>query len=210
MAHAEYKTLVDDLKRDGVLTSSPLLYEHEDGRLECVSGHHRLEAAQDAGIGSVHALVITTPLSRERLIGLQLAHNRVVGQDDPNTLKLLYYSLPLDEKRYTGLTDDDFKDLKPIDVKGLSIGAPQYQSVELLFLPRDLPVIKEQLERVSKSKRALTLAADYADFDSIFDAATRVKRVKDIHNSALAFRVMAELAQERLDQLENMSNDKDF
>ena len=48
------------------------------------------------------------------------------------------------------------------------------------------------------------LLARYEDFEKVFEAAVTVKARKKIHNSAIALRVMAELALERLAQLEDV------
>lgn len=46
-------------------------------------------------------------------------------------------------------------------------------------------------------------AARFKDFDAVFEAIVRTKLKLDIHNSALALLVMAELAIERLDEMES-------
>jgi hypothetical protein len=59
------------------------------------------------------------------------------------------------------------------------------------------------VKRLNKTtKRPLILAADLSDFEHIFDSIIRVKEGLNVYNSALAFRMMATLAIERLDQME--------
>ena len=209
MKGEEYRQLVENLKSDGCLTSTPTVARAGDAPLteggkpedlEVLSGNHRVQAAIEAGFGEADVLEIMTPLSRERKIAIQLGHNRIVGQDDPSVLIKLYAPLPLDLKRYTGHKDDDFG-LKDIDLASLSIGAPTYQEMVIAFLPEEAEAFKALLERIEKSKKAAFLAASLADFGAMFDAVVAVKDATGVHNTAVAIRTMAQLAVERLEEM---------
>lgn len=201
MKQQDYLRLVENLKRDGTLTSVPLVYREGD-RLVCVSGHHRVQAAVDADLPAIPVMVITTPLSDARRRAIQLSHNRIVGQDDPNLLLEMFTALDLDEKRYSGHTDDDFKQLESIDIASLAVGAPELEILQILFLPEDLEVVQRHLDAIKKAPECRTYVAAYRDLDRVFEAVNAVRKQKDVHNAALALRVMSELALERLAQLE--------
>jgi hypothetical protein len=203
MSPAEFRQLVENVRADGKLSSVPLVYLEDDGALLMISGHHRTEAAAKAGIDEIDVMVITTRLTPDEIVAKQLSHNAINGKDDPSLLAKLYAPLSVKLKLYSGVTDDDLgKDLKDIDVSGLSIGMPSYEQIELLFLPEDGELFEEQLERIEKSKIVSTLVADIADFDAFFAGITKTKDVTGVKNSALALRAMAHLALERLSQLE--------
>lgn len=211
MPATEYRRLVDNLRADGCLTSLPLVAAAGDAPLcdgadpadlEVLSGNHRTMAAAEAGLAEIEVLEIVTPLSAERKVAIQLAHNRIVGLDDPGVLLKLYERLDLDLKAYSGLCDDDFK-VEELDISALAIGAPQYEELLLTFLPEDRKAFQECVERIAKSTRTRGhLLAAYGDFCRFFDAVVRVKEATDIHNVSIAVRRLAELACERLDQLE--------
>ena len=212
MAGTEFRQLVENLKADGALTSTPavaaagdapLTAEAASDDLEVLSGNHRVKAAIEAGIEEADVLEIVTPLSRDKKIAMQLGHNRIVGQDDPNVLMKLYAPLPLPLKRYSGHVDDDFG-LKDVDLSGLSIGAPQYQEITVAFLPEDAEAFRGLLERIESSKRGEFLVASYEDFDALFDSIVRVKDHIGVHNTAVAIRSMAELAIERINETEDV------
>lgn len=84
MKAAQFNRLVDNLKRDGVLTSSPLIYKNT-----VRSGNHRVAAAIKAGIAEADCIELLGDVSEERVIGIQLAHNAINGQDDPNILSTI-------------------------------------------------------------------------------------------------------------------------
>jgi hypothetical protein len=194
---AKYNALVANLRRDRVLTSTPLIY-----RDIILSGNHRVRAALEAGITLGTCQEILTELTEERQVAIQLSHNAINGEDDPSGLKELYEALPLDEKLYSGLTDDIFKD-EPVDIASLGAITPQYEEVTLLFLPEERDAFIELVKRVEKAKaKTTTLVAELSTFNELFDAIVGVKQRLNVHNTAMALKLVAKLAVERLQQLE--------
>ena len=110
MPPATYKRLVDNIRQDGVLTSTPLVGRMAgDERLFVLSGNHRVAAAIDAGLEEAACITILDPIPRDRFSAIQLSHNAIEGEDDTSILEELYGILDLDLKAYSGLTDDDFE-----------------------------------------------------------------------------------------------------
>lgn len=200
MAPEEYARIVSNVRTDGRLTSAVLACQNADGSVEILSGHHRTLAAIEVGLAEIDAIVITTPLDEERKTAIQLSHNSVVGKDNPAVLAELYRNLGLDAKIFSGLTDQ-ILDFDKISIAGLSAGV-QYEEVLIAFLPDDRAAFENSLKRVRKSRIAAAHVARYTDFDAIFDAVVAVKDKRGVVNSALALVVMAELAMERLAQME--------
>lgn len=195
MTAAQFNQLVENLRRDGVLTSTPLIY-----RDEILSGNHRAMAAIKAGIEEADCLEIVSELTEQQRVAIQLSHNAIVGQDDVNVLSQLYAVLDLDYKKYSGLTDEHFK-IDEVDVAGLSIGNVKYQELVILFLPEEERAFIDAVKRLENDKRTRNrLVGRLADFDLFFSAVTKIKSKKNIHNSAVALRVMAEIALEALEK----------
>jgi len=206
MPPAQYQRLVENLRKDGILTSAPLIYQDE-----ILSGNHRVKAAIDAGITEAGCIEITSKLSKEDRVSIQLAHNAIAGDDDPNTLEQLYKSLGLDAKTYSGLTDDLFTAAEDVDLESLAIGAPPYMDMVIEFLPEEAIQFEALLARIDQALKGknppIRHVAAYDDFDTMFNALVRVKELSGIHNSAIAIRMMAELALERIEQLETIDAD---
>jgi hypothetical protein len=213
MTGEQMRRLTENLKRDGVLTSYPLVYSPDErlnpdfygqskGKLIIVSGNHRVEAARNAGFDEIPCIRLLTHVPDARLRAIQLSHNSISGQDDQSVLQQLYDSLDLDEKLYSGLTDDDFN-IEPIDLSGLGIGGVRYSEVTLAFIPRELDQVKSWLSSIEEQARKTpTLAARYEDFDQFFDAVVKTKTTLKVYNSAIAVAAMVSLAMERLEQLQ--------
>jgi len=192
-----FARLVANIKADGCLTSVPLV-GHVDGKLLVASGNHRVPAAMKAGIEEADVLEILTPLTRAQFVALQLSHNAVVGEDDPNILQSLYAELDFGWKEYSGLTDDAFK-VEDLDTSVLRVGQPFYEELQIFFLPADAAIFTTLLAKIAKSKAAVTrLVGAYADFDRFFQGLLAVKHATGVHNTAVALRMMAELAADAL------------
>jgi hypothetical protein len=196
MPGAQFRQLVENLKLDGALTSTPLVYQGN-----VLSGNHRVQAAIEAGIEEGDVLEVLTPLDEKRQVALQLSHNAIVGQDDPGLLSELYRGLDIEWKQYSGLTDAALNDISELDVNALALGAPEYQELVLLFLPEEQGAFLRALKSIEgKLKKGVPVfVGRYEDFDRFFEAVVAMKKVKGVHNSALAVRMLAELALAQLE-----------
>jgi len=202
MTDAMFSQLVENIRKDGCLTSVPLVYL-EDGKLEVLSGNHRVMAAIKAGVEKAEVMEIVTPLTAEQRIAIQLSHNAIAGLDDPSILAELWADLDFALKEYSGLTEEDLAGITEIDATGLTVEAPKYEEINLAFLPEEKKAFVELLDRIQEAKsKARWIVAHYDDFGRLFDAIIAVKSKLDIHNGAVALRVMADLAMERLAEIE--------
>jgi len=78
--------LAANIARDGQLASLPLCWCNSEGRYETMSGHHRIQAAIDAGVDSGLVLYTDSELSQEERLAIQLSHNALSGSDDVQVL----------------------------------------------------------------------------------------------------------------------------
>ncbi|MDQ5909137.1 MAG: hypothetical protein QG599_1231 [Pseudomonadota bacterium] len=201
MPKRQFNRLVENIRRDGVLTSAPLIGQSVDepGRWYVLSGNHRVEAALAAGLTEADCIVITEPLTTQQFVALQLSHNAIEGEDDPAILRKLYDLLDLDLKEYSGVTDDQF-DLDQLNVKTLPSATLRYLEVVFAFLGDEADAILEfvkRAERYAKHQQPV-LVTQYADFDLLIDSLTAVKEYRNIKNSAVGLRVLCELAMKQI------------
>ncbi|MBA3755570.1 MAG: ParB N-terminal domain-containing protein [Nitrosomonas sp.] len=196
MTPAQFKRLVKNLEHDGVLTSVPLIYKGE-----VISGNHRVQAAIEAGITKANVLEIITEITEEQKKAIALSHNAISGQDNLSLLLDYYANLDSFFKEYSGLTDETFK-VEELDISSLSVGAPKYQQLMILFLPEEEQVFMDLLKQIGKKQESMKLFGKMDDFDSFFDAVTQTKKVMNIHNSAVALRTMAQLTLQKLEEIQ--------
>ena len=68
----QFKQLVENLKKDQRLSGTPLCHTVEDGKLEVLSGNHRVEAYVEAGIPWILVIVDLGDLSENEQIAVQI------------------------------------------------------------------------------------------------------------------------------------------
>jgi hypothetical protein len=204
LPHEQFKQLVANIKRDGHLTSTPLVWNDTDsGRLIVLSGNHRTLAAVEAGLRTIWWMQIDEPLPRQRQIALQLSHNAIAGQDDPAILKELYDELETVEwRQYTGLDDKALELLEKVDVASLGEANLDFASVQFMFLPDEL----ERAEAAFDAARS-TAAADQwwvaglEQYEPVLDALETSRGAYKIGNSATALGVILAMFERHLGEL---------
>jgi hypothetical protein len=201
MSHEMFENLVQNIKRDGGLSSLPLCYRDPDGSLLVLSGNHRVQAAAQAGIKQILVMVIDRELTREEQVAVQLSHNAIDGKDDPLMLKKLWDEIKqIDLKFYAGLDSETIKELEKIQFVSISEARLEYKEIKLLFLPEQTATIKELM----KDLDALFSSDEYyllsrAHYDEVFNLLLDVKDKYNIVNSPTAFMKIVELARKAIE-----------
>lgn len=176
----------------------------EEGQLAShhVGGHHRIEAAADAGIGTVLYLYTNAELSEEERTAIQLSHNAIFGEDDLNILRRQWESIAsVEAKLYSGLDDEFFKSFEPVNLGAFNEQDLRFERMELLFLPHEIEALTATLKSV-QAKAGAKFAGLYVQYDEFAEAFMRFKDGVKIYNTALAFAVMARTAELFCDYLE--------
>jgi hypothetical protein len=160
----QYRRLVDNIKRDGCLTSVPFAIRsgdpstHTTGsgqagsgqvRYRILSGNHRVSAAKDAGLTEIPVLYTDRELTRQQQVAIQLSHNAIAGQDDLAILRELYDEInDVALKEYSGLDDVVLGKMEPPSLDPLSESALEYRIVSIAFLPDEVDRAEKLLAKV--------------------------------------------------------------
>jgi len=189
MRHEQFARLVENVRRDGRLTSVPLAVAMADGRYEVVSGNHRTAAAVEAGLEEIDVMFVDEVLPEAQRIAIQLSHNAIAGEDDPAILQALYEDLDdIDWREYTGLDDKALGLLADVKIGSLSEVNLDFQLLSLVFLPEELERVAEVAEhalRMAKSADATWLAR-YSQHERLLSAMSDIGKSYDVSNSATA------------------------
>ncbi|MFC7791391.1 ParB N-terminal domain-containing protein [Streptomyces cinereoruber] len=206
MRKEEYDRLVENIRRDGCLTSTPLIYaggEYEEGRELVLSGNHRTMASVDAGLDEIDCMLIEEPLTHQQLVAIQLSHNAIAGQDDPATLKQLYDELDdVDWRAYSGLDDETLSLLAEVSPEGLSEANLDFATVSLIFLPPELDAAREAFEQARLSQNASWLAAR-ADYEQTLDTLASTHAAHKVGNVATALHAILTIVERHLTDLQD-------
>jgi len=198
MSPETYQRLVKNIQRDGQLTSVPLCYQTPKGKLRCIWGNHRTKAAVDAGLTEITVQVVTTPISNDRFIAMQLSHNALAGEDNQEILGLLWHKMhDADMKAYSGL---DKAAIQPLDQPTIPpIDARlDFEQVTVLFVGTE----KEEVAKVAKEARQRGIlngevwVEQIGSYEEVSRALGAVCEAEGVHNFATALLCMARYAEQ--------------
>ena len=194
----QYGQMTSNIKKRGQLESVPYC-ALKDGRVEIVSGHHRIKAARSAGLTHAVVLVDESGLSRSEIVAKQLAHNKLSGFDDEQTLRLLFKQIDdPDLKLESGWAQDMLPEPPKLDWEGSLTPrmAMDWKTVTFAFLPHQMKHFEELLEALPASD--LVGVACLEDFERFVAATKRYGRLKQVRSIGLMVGALTELALEEI------------
>jgi hypothetical protein len=200
MSGQMFQQLVENIKRDGGLTSAPFCWRDAQGVTHIMSGHHRVDAAIKAGEEFILILYTDRELSKQEQIAIQLSHNSISGEDEPTTLRELWNEiLAIDLKAYSGLDDQVLKSFEPVKIDSLGEQNPAFQEITLAFFPSEIERVNDVLTRLAARRRAYYVA-QIEQFDRFVDRLMDFKEAAGIYNSATAILAILDIVEEWLAQ----------
>jgi ParB-like chromosome segregation protein Spo0J len=205
MRHEEYKQLVDNIRKDGQLTSTPFLCKEEDGKWLCLSGNHRVMAAIDAGLKEIVCLATDDKLTNDQKVAIQLSQNAIVGQDDPATLKILYEGIiDTEMKKYSGLDDKTLDLLDKFSSISISESNLEFKTLQMIFLPNELENAKKVIDEALKGAKIADEAwlLKRSEYDDWLDAQELVTSSFGIKNVSTAVDIILKVFMKNITQLQ--------
>lgn len=203
MSNDTFNALVNNIKRDGQLSSVPFCVRHEDGSYTVVSGNHRVQAAKQAGLSSIYVMYVNeSETSRDWLLATQLSYNSIVGQDDAQLLKQL-----LDEiqdvamKEYAHISNEILDGVKGIDYT-VEIPSNEIVPVTLMFVDTSkaaLDKVLQELEAYTPEELENTIIMDKDYMKRLNEVTAKVSNRFKIKAQALSLCKMVELVDNMLD-----------
>lgn len=191
--------LTANIKNRGQLESLPLL-ALKDGRLEIISGHHRVKSARAAGIKEIICIIDVSGLSRSKIASKQLAHNAISGFDDPSTLKEICKMLEdVDDmlESYIGkdYIDEPMTKYDKLIAPSLDFGFKNIVFSFLRYQIDDMDMLIKSLESIGPE---LVGVASYEQCEKFVDALNAYQRFTDIRNIGAAIHAMTAAANKEM------------
>lgn len=194
-----FQQLTANIAADKRLSSVPLCWRMADGKLEVLSGNHRVQAAIQAGLAHVLVMVIEEDLSKAQQIAIQLSHNALVGSDDPTILAELWAAIDnIESKLYAGLSSDEVERLEKIELVGFSTPQVCTRTMTFAFVDSEVERFSAVLEQLEALPAKEMHIADLHQFDRFFDLLEGVKKSFDVRNSSLAMLKLMDIAEAAL------------
>lgn len=194
--------LTANIKKRGQLESLPFLVL-KDGKLEIVSGHHRIKSARAAELKEVIAIIDVSGLSRSQIAAKQLAHNAISGFDDDSTLREIVKMITDVDDMIESFVGKDIME-EPLEQyeKMLSPAIQfDFKNVTFSFLPhqvQDMDVLVKNLETTAPE---IIGVAPYEQCKSFVETLSRYQKFTDIRNVGAAIHSMVQNANERMNEV---------
>lgn len=212
MPPAKFERLVENVRSRGALESLPYCWQPGgEGPIEIVSGHHRVRAAQAAGLHEIAVLLDVARFARSTAIAKQLAHNALVGVDDPDLIQALLAEIDNpDDKLATGLPASVLEGQAEAEVA--SMFAPRidfdYRTVSFAFLPHQQADL-DRLIGLLEGRQDLVVVAPIEQYDELLKVAARYARLKQVRSGATAITLMVRgaLAELEAAEVENVEGE---
>jgi len=202
MKSETFTNLVDNVKKDGGLTSMPFCHLLPDGKYKVLSGNHRVMAAKQAGFKQVVVMFTDKEMTDSEEIAVQLSHNAISGEDDPLILAQLWSAIDnVGLKYYAGLDDKMLGELAKVDLSGLIEARLDYRTVSFLFLPEEVERIDDMLKAITPIINKDVMGARFVDFSRYIEAMRKVNAAFNVRNSATAFMVLLDMFEAHLTDL---------
>ena len=188
---AEHNQLVNNIRQRGKLESVPYCSLNRSA-VEIVSGHHRVKAAVEAGVMTAPILLDVSGMSRSELVAKQIAHNRLSGFDDQDTLMELFGMLESpDDILQSGMANDVIEipeaDFKPFRTPALNI---DWQTVTFTFLPHQVEDYQALVATIPASAEIGVLPMDR--YQAFMDAVLRYGQATNVRNISTLVALMIE------------------
>lgn len=197
-----FRQLRDNIAADKRLSSTPLCYRYEDGKIEVLSGNHRVQASIEANIPYILALVITEELDKSKRIAIQLSHNALVGEDDQSILANLWAQIDLvQDKLYSGLDSEMLKELGDVELVNFSTPQVPAHMITFMFTDGEKSQLSEILELLADAAKKSSdvhvfAGSQYEEFTKLIGD---VKNSEKIRDSSLAMTRLMEIVSEWLE-----------
>lgn len=194
MEERKMKILTSNIKNRGALESLPYVLK-EGEKFTIISGHHRVRAANNAGMKTCYCLVETNSLTKSQVISKQIAHNELVGAPDSEILgQLVKQMQDVDDLIASGLPE---KYLNSIDADSVTIDLPQlnfdWRTVTLTFLPDQVKDF-EMLVKMIDSHSEMIGVANVKQYDEFVRVAHEFGKTQNIKSMSATISYLTDLA----------------
>ena len=192
--------LTANILKRGQLESLPFLVL-KDGKLEIVSGHHRIKSARAAGLKEIIVIVDVSGLSRSQIAAKQLAHNAISGFDDDSTLREIVKMITDVDDMIESFVGKDIME-EPLEAydKMLSPAIQfDFKNVTFSFLPHQVKDMDALIKSLETTASEIIGVASYEQCKGFVETLSRYQKFTDIRNVGAAIHSMIQNANEKMD-----------
>ncbi len=194
--------LTANIIKRGQLESLPF-FVLSNGKLEIISGHHRVKSARAAGLKEVIAIIDVSGLTRSQIAAKQLAHNAISGFDDDSTLREIVKMITDVDDMIESFVGKDIME-EPLEQydKMLSPAVQfDFKNVTFSFLPHQVQDMDALIKNLEITAPEIIGVAPYEQCKSFVETLSQYQKFTDIRNIGAAIHSMIQNANERMDEV---------
>ena len=191
--------LTANIKKRGQLESLPFL-ALVDGKLEIVSGHHRIKSARAAGMKEVIAIIDVSGLTRSQIAAKQLAHNAISGFDDDSTLREIVKMIEDVDDMLESYIGKDIMEEPLEQFEKMNAPAVQFdfKNIVFSFLPNQIKDMDALVKQLESSCAEIVGVAPYEQCQAFVETLDKYQLFTDIRNIGAAVHAMINAANEKM------------
>lgn len=192
------RQLTENISRRRQLESCPLCVL-ADGRVEIISGHHRIRAAKEAGLEKIYVLLDVSGLSRSQIAAKQIAHNAIDGFDDKDVLREIAKLVTDVDDMIESYGGKELFAEPQLTIESLLSPKTDFdwKTVEFAFLPFQVSDMDALAERL-RGKDYVGVAPQ-EKYDEFAQTLERYKGFQNVKNIGQAIYMMIVAAKEKMD-----------
>lgn len=191
--------LTANIAKRGQLESLPFLVE-KDGKLEIISGHHRVKSARAAGLKEIIVIIDVSGLTRSQIAAKQLAHNAISGFDDESTLREIVKMITDVDDMIESFVGKDILE-EPLEQyeKMLSPAVQfDFKNVTFTFLPHQIHDMEALIKSLEVASPEIIGVAPYEQCKTFVETLSKFQKFEDIRNVGAAIHSMIETVNEKM------------
>ena len=180
---------------------APYGYKLVDGKLEIISGHHRVKSARAAEMKEIIAIVDVSGLSRSKIAAKQLAHNAISGFDDDSTLREIVKMIDDVDDMIESFVGKEIME-EPLEQydKMLSPAVQfDFKNVTFTFLPHQVKDMDALVKDLESKAPDIVGVASYEQCKGFVETLSKYQKFTDIRNVGAAIHSMIENAAQKMD-----------
>lgn len=204
MKNEMQKQLTDNIRKRGQLESLPFC-ALVDGKIEIISGHHRIRSAKDSGvINEIYVILDVTGLTRSQIAAKQLAHNAISGFDDQSTLKEIVKLIDDVDDMLESYIGKDILGEPLAELEKLLSPTVEYdwKNIVFTFLPHQVKDLDKLVEALRSQQPDFIGACDIEQHKPLIDALAKYQEFANVKNTGAAIHAMIKGTEQLFDDLQ--------
>ncbi len=183
------KQLTENIKNRGQLESIPFC-AYTKGKVQIISGHHRVRAAKEAGLKFIYVIIDITELTQSKVAAKQIAHNAIDGFDDQDVLReIAKLIVDVNDKIESYGSKELFGESELTIEKLLDPKTDfDWQQIEFLFLPHQVKDLDALVKRVGN--KDYIGVAHIEQYEELIKTLEKYKEFNNIKNIGQAIYTM--------------------